>query len=116
MLEFYTQSPEALLRAFKEKVDLGNEEGGISTWTVGRDGHFIHSSLQLKNIGYVSPKVINDGEEKKLRFSIYWRQETTAKEQQFCYKELSGNLLATFVDHFSNQFTKAIHTDVRKWA
>lgn len=114
MLVFYTQSPEALLRAFKEKVALGNDEGGISTWTIDKDGHFIHSSPQLKDISYVSAKVINDGEEKNLRFSVYWRQGTTVKEQKYCYKELSGNLLATFVDHFSSQFTKAVHTDVRK--
>ncbi|WP_075677761.1 hypothetical protein [Stenotrophomonas sp. TD3] len=114
MLSFYSTSPDALLHAFKEKVALGNKEGGIATWTMDKDGDFIHSSPQLKDLGYARPTVVNDGKEKCLRFAIFWRNETTAKEQKLCYRELSGNLLATFIDHLSDQFSQAVHKDVRE--
>lgn len=111
-VQFYTSDPAALLAKFKEKIKLGNKEGGISTWKF-KDGDFYHVADQLIDGAKVNPNIITTGKSPSLEFRIH--QIGDKSISVYCYKELHGNLVATFIEHFSQDFTSAsVESAMRK--
>lgn len=109
-LKFYTKSPDALLNNFKAAIKKGNSDGGISTW-FSKPGGFGHSSQQLKGKGLMKASVNTETDHPHLAFTCV---KDDGDFSNYAYRELHGNLLSTFIEHFSSQFTSANYIDRRK--
>jgi hypothetical protein len=78
-----------------------------------KDGGFYHEADQLFDGAKVNPKVITDGKTPSLEFNINQIGDKTVSV--YCYKELHGNIIATFIEHFSQDFTSAsVESAMRK--
>lgn len=108
---FYCDSPAVLVENFKEKISLGNKDGGISTWSVDKDGHFTHESKQIsKRICLkATAREKTSKSDPALMFETMQYKDVSEEEKAFARKEIMGNILATFIDHFSDQFTSAYY-------
>lgn len=109
-LKFYTKSPDLLLSNFKAAIKKGNSEGGISTWFSKPEG-FGHSAQQLNGKGLMQASVNTETERPYLQFT-YVKGDGVIST--YAFRELHGNLLSTFIEHFSSQFTYANYIDRRK--
>lgn len=102
-VKFYTDKPSNLLAKFKEKIEIGNKKGGISGWTL-KNGSFFHASSELKD-AKLSAKIVTDAKYPHIEFHVIRSGESLVSI--FSYKELHGNLIATFIEHFSSDFSSA---------
>lgn len=111
-IRFECSNPSRLLNQFKSKIALGNKSGGISTWKEDSDGDFTHVADQIAGKGYLVAHVTNAAPSSLSFYVKYYKNATTA-ERKLAFKELSGNLLATFIDHFGADFDQAVFFDAR---
>ncbi|MEC4337652.1 hypothetical protein VPH13_02795 [Stenotrophomonas pavanii] len=110
---FKCSNPNQLRQAFVDKVNLGNKPGGIASWTIDAQGKITHVATQLEKAGDLITEVIEDTQGRWLAFNFKPRKGVNAKDAQFAFKELSGNILATFIEHFLGQFSEAKFLDRR---
>ncbi|MBO1747553.1 hypothetical protein [Stenotrophomonas indicatrix] len=107
----YCDFPSELVGNFKKKISLGNKEGGISAWSVDKDGDFTHESKQISNRIFLRATVREKTSQSAAALIFEARQylDVTEVDKAFARKEIMGNILATFIDHFSDQFTSAAY-------
>lgn len=106
-IKFFTANPQALLDSFHEKIQKSGKEG-ITTWeVVGED--FAHKAPQLVDKGLLRPVVEATKKPFNLTFLVKG-PEKDAGVSKYVYAELQGNILSTFAQHFSEQFTSAEYT------
>jgi len=111
---FECDNPLKLKKAFEDKAALGKSPGGISSWVVGSNGRITHVSSQFGKNGYLEASAFEEKGKKYLRFICGWPNGVSQEDKNFAFKELSGNILATFIEHFTGSFTRAIYVDGRK--
>lgn len=103
-IKFFSSNPQALLDSFNAKINKSGKDG-ITTWEL-KQGQFGHKAPQLVDKGLIHPVVEATNEPFHLRFVV-----KEAKKDQgvsdYVYAELQGNILSTFAQHFSDQFTTA---------
>jgi len=115
MIKFYTKKPNALLQAFEAKIKKGSSEGGISGWKKSDSGDFTHVADRSKGVASFAAKVVTpEGSEAYLQFILSWGKDNAQADIDYAFKEMTGNLLATFIDHFSGDFSKAVYSDGRE--
>jgi len=110
---FDCNDPKSILKSFKDKIALGNKTGGIASWEVDKDGDFIHLAEQIKNKAYLTYAINDSTRPFSITFNAKFYEKATPDERRFAYKEITGNILATFIEHFSGKFQSATFTDTR---
>ncbi|MEN5153731.1 hypothetical protein [Stenotrophomonas muris] len=103
-VKFFTDKPSALLAKFKAKIEIGNGAGGISSWTF-KDGAFYHKADELIDGAKVVAVALPSDKYPHLQFNVNRIGDKNVSTH--CYTELHGNLIATFIKHFSKDFTSA---------
>lgn len=112
-MHFECDDPVKLKKAFEDKAALGKKPGGISAWIVGSDGKITHVSSQFGKHGYLKASTRESKGKKYLTFACGWPAGVSQEDKNFAYKELTGNILGTFIEHFTGSFTAAIYIDGR---
>jgi hypothetical protein len=100
MLQFNTNDPAGLLKAFRKAID----DKKIVTWSYDNGGNFTHTPEQWARFGWMRPKV----ELGNLTFNFLGNSKiATSKEVYAIYH---GRLSESLLAHFDNSFTMATST------
>lgn len=100
MLQFNTDDPAALLKAFRKAID----DKKVVTWSYDKDGDFTHTPAQWVNLGWMRPKIGLGS----LTFNFLGNSKiATSKE---VYAVYHGRLSESLLAHFDTDFTKVTAT------
>jgi hypothetical protein len=102
---FITSNPEKLLRLFKIRIQQTEPKGKITTWKLSDDGNdFSHDSDDWRYKAWFVPTIKSD----RLTFNIFRSKGEQVRKTVYGYYH--GHLIQTFLNHFDQEFTKAIAT------
>jgi len=100
---FETTNPSALLSAFDAAISLGNQAGGIATWTKVQ-GYYTHTSAQWGGQAYFQASVTTN----RLVFNIV--KPTNASVSIETYGYYHGHIIETMLNHFDKMFVTGAAT------
>lgn len=101
-ITFDTASPEALLKAFDDRIKQTEQKGKITTWEKHRDGtHYTHKAEDWRNKAFLK-SAVHQG---KLVFNIIAPKDGAVSSAAYAYYH--GHLIETFLNHFDTQFFNA---------
>ncbi len=103
-IKFFSANPQALLDSFNAKIKKSGKDG-ITTWEL-KQGKFGHKAPQLVDKGLMNPIVEATNKPFYLKFVVNEPKKDEGVSD-YAYAELHGNILSTFAQHFSDQFTTA---------
>lgn len=102
-VKFATATPNALLKAFKEKVTQDEKEGSITTWELLQSGHYTHKGHQYAREAFFLPEA--QPHNNVLLFKIIRPQGENISTRAYAYYH--GHLIETFLNHFDKLFVSA---------
>ena len=101
---FATTKPQALLDAFKKRVNQDEQKDKITTWEENKQGNFTHKAPQVAKQAYMCP-VVGDN---VLTFNI--RAPKGEPISDYIYAYYHGHLTETFITHFKSYISTASST------
>lgn len=101
-VHFFCDTPQALLAAFKARVEQTEPKDKVTTWELHSDGqHYTHRAADWNRRAWMRPSVHSD----RLTFNIVRAQGGSVSSLTYAYYH--GHLIETFLAHFDTMFSSA---------